>query len=68
MDPAAIVISKFGGVRATARKLEVNPSTVCRWGKAASEGGTDGKVPQKYFKQIMTLVPELTLHELVFGS
>ena len=69
MTPASIVIKHFGGVRKTARALSINPSTVCRWSKSPADGGTDGLVPQKYFKQILVLLDEkISLQELCFGK
>ena len=69
MTPASIVVTHFGGVRATARKLGVNPSTVCRWGKSKEEGGTGGSVPQDYFRPILALLGEkISLQELCFGK
>lgn len=43
--PAQKVISIFGGVRATARILGRNGSTVSRWQKPRAEGGTGGRIP-----------------------
>jgi hypothetical protein len=68
MTPAKIVISKFGGVRATARALGLNASTVCQWDNEKERGGTGGVIPQKYFKTIMDTFPEVTLEQLCFGS
>lgn len=69
MTPASIVISKFGGVRPTARKLGLNPSTVCRWAQAREDGGTGGLIPQKHFKQILSLLgKEISLEQLYYGA
>lgn len=69
MTPAQLVIEKFGGVRATARVLGINPSTVCRWNKRKEDGGTDGLVPQNHFKQILAHLDEkISLQELCFGK
>jgi hypothetical protein len=43
--PAQKVIAVFGGVRATARILGRNGSTVSRWQKPRAEGGTGGRIP-----------------------
>jgi hypothetical protein len=48
MTPAEVVIDCFGGIRATARVVNVNASTVCRWMQARSRGGTGGMVPPEY--------------------
>ena len=69
MSPAQLVIEKLGGVRATARALGINPSTVCRWQKTKEDGGTNGFVPQNHFKQILVLLDEkISLQELCFGK
>lgn len=47
ITPADRVISAFGGVRATAKIIERNPSTVSRWRKPRDEGGTGGRIPSR---------------------
>lgn len=49
LSPAKEIVQKFGGVRATARVLDINPSAVSRWMVSRAERGTDGRVPQKYW-------------------
>lgn len=44
-SPAEKVIDAFGGVRATARALGRNPSSISRWRRPQEEGGTGGRVP-----------------------
>lgn len=44
---AASVIKKFGGVRALARAIDVNPSTVSRWTMPREKGGAAGRIPAK---------------------
>lgn len=67
--PAAKVISRFGGVRETARCLNVSSSTVSRWQKARAEGGTGGCVPTKHQKSLLELAKargiELTPADLI---
>lgn len=43
--PADKVIAAFQGVRATARALNRNPSSISRWRKSREDGGTGGRVP-----------------------
>jgi hypothetical protein len=43
--PADRVIKAFGGVRATARVLDISPGAVSRWNSPADKGGTAGRVP-----------------------
>lgn len=45
LSPAQHVINAIGGVRATARVIGRSSSTVSRWRKPRSEGGTGGRVP-----------------------
>ena len=55
MSPAQRVIDKFGGVRATARALEINASAVCRWRKAKSDRGCDGRIPNKHYLKLLNI-------------
>jgi len=52
MQPAATVVALFGGCRPMARLLDLNASTISRWTTAANQGGTGGRIPQKYWKLI----------------
>lgn len=71
ITPAAIVVAKFGGVRALARALGLNPSTVCKWGLPKERGGCDGRIPHKHHRALLDLASDrkkrLTLKELCFG-
>lgn len=60
--PASRVISAFGGVRATARILDVASSTVSRWQKAREHGGTGGKVPTKHMREVLDEAKRRGLH------
>lgn len=51
--PAARVIKAFGGVRETARVLDISSSTVSRWQKPREEGGTGGRVPTKHQAKVL---------------
>lgn len=44
-SPAEKVIAAFRGVRAVARAVNRNPSTVSRWPKPRDQGGLGGCVP-----------------------
>lgn len=63
MTPAECVIDTFGGIRATARAADVQPSTVCRWLKPRSEGGTGGFVPPAHADVLLAKAREL--HKLL---
>lgn len=52
-SPAARVISAFGGVRATARIVRRNSSTISRWLKPRTDGGTGGLIPSSLQKAIL---------------
>jgi len=69
-SPAEIVIQAFGGVNATARALDLTPSTVSKWQNHIKADGK-GVIPRAHYKTIMKLSKEqglkLTLNDLVFG-
>jgi len=62
--PAEIVIEIFGGVRATARALQITPGAVSRW-----QG--DGEVPGRHHRKLLSLAARrkkpLTPTDLVLG-
>jgi hypothetical protein len=64
LTPAEIVITTFGGVRATARELGCDPSAVSRWKRT-------GHIPNLYQRRILELAwsrgVDLTAHDLIFG-
>ena len=70
--PADKVIELFGGVRPLARDLGRNPSSVVRWRKPRSEGGTGGAVPTSMQGRILALARErglgLTAEDLIQGA
>lgn len=53
MQPAVDVIKQFGGCRSLAKALEISPSTISRWATSSVNKGTNGKIPQKYWSEIM---------------
>ena len=53
--PADKCIAAFGGVRALARALERNPSSVVRWRKPKDEGGSNGAVPSALQGRILAI-------------
>ena len=53
MTPAEVVIDTFGGIRATARALDIAPSTVLRWSLPRKRGGRCGMVPQVYVSRLL---------------
>lgn len=52
-SPAARVITAFGGVRATARIVLRNSSTISRWLKPRIDGGTGGLIPSSLQQAIL---------------
>ena len=52
-SPAQRVIEAFKGVRATARIVKRNSSTISRWLKPRGEGGTGGLIPSSLQKAIL---------------
>lgn len=67
--PAAKVIKAFGGVRATARRLNRNSSTISRWQIERERGGTGGRIPASLQGEILELAKEdgllLTADDLI---
>lgn len=65
MKPAAFVIRRFGGVRACARAVKRNPSSVSRW-KAT------GQIPESAHKSILRAAKKYKLnvkpHNLIYGG
>lgn len=45
MTPAEIVITAFGGIVATARAINRDPSTISRWRMPKHQKGSGGSVP-----------------------
>jgi transposase-like protein len=55
VTPAQKVIDLFGGVRPLARELGRNPSSIARWRRAKTEGGTGGAVPSSMQGRLLAL-------------
>jgi transposase-like protein len=53
--PAGKCIAAFGGVRALARELGRNPSSISRWRSPKEEGGTGGSVPAQLQGRVLAL-------------
>lgn len=68
MSPAEVVIDVFGGIRAAARVLDIEPSTVWRW---RWETRCAGRIPNEHLRPLLDaaqkLGKRLTLEELVWG-
>lgn len=66
MKPADLVIERFGGVRALAAEIDVNPSTVSRWrkpkdGRGSGVNGCDGMIPRWHHDGIMSAARRLKI-------
>ena len=70
--PADRCIDAFGGVRALARALERNPSSVVRWRKPKDEGGSAGAVPSALQGRILAIAQarglSLTAEDLILRT
>lgn len=53
MQPARHIVDLFGGCRALGRTLGISASTVSRWTTAKENDGTGGRIPQKYWDDIV---------------
>ena len=65
INPAELVIRRFGGVRAAARIIGRDPSAICRWRQRK-------RVPSSAQRQVMKAarfmrIP-LTAEELIYGG
>ncbi len=71
MCPSDLVCHLFGGVRATARAIGREPSSVSKWKKAEEEGGCGGRIPSKARRLIMDYAKKngikLSSSDLDFG-
>lgn len=71
MTPAEKVIAAFNGVRATARALGINSSSVSRWPLPKERRGLDGRVPSVHQAKILRLARErgiqITAEDLIHG-
>jgi hypothetical protein len=71
MSPAEYVIYCFKGVRATARAIGRDPSSVVKWPMPRSRKGSDGKVPHRAQPLILRAAEEreldLTAQDLIVG-
>lgn len=56
--PADRVIAAFGGVRALARALDLNSSSVSRWRMPAEKRGLAGRVPSVHQATILRLAQD----------
>jgi len=69
--PAQYVIEIFGGAREIARLLDKDPSTVYKWVKPRSLGGTDGAIPTHEQRLLLGLAVDrgldLTAEDLILG-
>jgi hypothetical protein len=54
-SPAEKTIEAFGGVRALARELGRNPSSISRWRMPRDVGGTGGGVPSGLQGRVLAL-------------
>ena len=70
--PADRCIDAFGGVRALARALERNPSSMVRWRKPKDEGGSAGAVPSALQGRILAIAQarglSLTAEDLILRT
>ncbi|MEY5100859.1 MAG: DNA-binding transcriptional regulator Cro [Pseudomonadota bacterium] len=68
LNPAWRVIQLLGGVRATARAAEINPSAVSRWAMPREKKGTSGAIPQRHWSRLLgyaqRIKVKLTLNDL----
>jgi hypothetical protein len=65
------LIKCVGGIRATAKRYDRSPSSVCKWTQPTPKG-TGGKIPQKLHQQILNDSKKhrwgITERELISGK
>lgn len=71
LRPAEYVIRVFKGVRATARAIGRNPSSVSKWQKERENRGTSGQIPHAVQRTILEQARErgldITAEDLILG-
>jgi hypothetical protein len=55
LQPAASVISKFGGARKLSDLMDLDKSTVCQWRVSKERGGTGGLIPARHHEPLLAL-------------
>lgn len=67
-DPAASIIARFGSAAEVGRILDLDKSTISRWTMPKDKRGTDGRIPHKYWGDLIAAARKrkikLTLREL----
>lgn len=53
-QPATAIVVQLGGCRRVARLVGISPSAVSRWCTPTALGGTGGRIPQKWWKQMIS--------------
>lgn len=61
MTPAEVIIHEFKGVRAAARAIGVDKSTVSRWRTPIEKGGLGGVVPGAHHQNILAIAKDRRL-------
>jgi DNA-binding transcriptional regulator YdaS (Cro superfamily) len=71
-QPAYRITEAIGGVRATARLLNVSPAAVSRWRTATNNGGSGGTIPTRHWLKIIKRAKRagviLQIHDFLRGS
>lgn len=52
-NPVETLIKAFGSNAEISRILDVNKSTITRWGYSKERNGTGGKIPQKHWQTLL---------------
>jgi len=65
MNPAEVVIARFGGVRPAARALRRDPSGICRW---RERGAVPSSAQKLVLKTAKAMRIRITAEELIYGA
>ena len=52
-NPVETLIKAFGSNAEISRILDVNKSTITRWGYSKERNGTGGRIPQKHWEVLL---------------
>ena len=67
-EPATSIIARFGSAAEVGRILDLDKSTISRWTMPKDKRGTEGRIPHKYWGDLITAAKKrkvkLTFREL----
>lgn len=55
LDPAQMILNRFGGAGPLSRRLGLDRSAVHRWALPKSRGGSGGLIPAKHHRRLLAM-------------